>query len=225
MKKINKGFTLAEVLFALAIIGIVATMTLPSIQASFLRQQVATGLAKAINTLENANALALQENNAKDFRDLGITTTNYLDFLKNYIYLTDGPASQTYKTHTNGSKTVYQCATSKDGITFFKTYSSSPNNPVLSRAYSGYAYSILVDINGYKKGPNVHGKDLYDLYVDSKGSVIPIGGTLYKMYKSTPNLVNQCTKNNWGNSGWFNASQCSGSVVDNGYKVIEDTSY
>ena len=52
MKKI--GFTLAEVLVTLAIIGVVATMTLPALMTNTQEQQAKTGLKKGINTLTEA---------------------------------------------------------------------------------------------------------------------------------------------------------------------------
>lgn len=56
MKK--NGFTLAEVLITLAIIGVVATMTLPALMTNTQEQQAKTGLKKAINTLTEAAATA-----------------------------------------------------------------------------------------------------------------------------------------------------------------------
>lgn len=52
MKK--NGFTLAEVLITLAIIGVVATMTLPALMTNTGEQQYKTGLKKGINTLTEA---------------------------------------------------------------------------------------------------------------------------------------------------------------------------
>ena len=52
MKK--NGFTLAEVLITLAIIGVVATMTLPALMNNTAEQQYKTGLKKGINTLTEA---------------------------------------------------------------------------------------------------------------------------------------------------------------------------
>lgn len=49
-----KGFTLAEVLITLAIIGVVATMTLPALLNNTAEQQYKTGLKKGINTLTEA---------------------------------------------------------------------------------------------------------------------------------------------------------------------------
>jgi prepilin-type N-terminal cleavage/methylation domain-containing protein len=56
MKK--NGFTLAEVLITLAIIGVVATMTLPALMTNTQEQQARTGLKKAVNTLTEAAAMS-----------------------------------------------------------------------------------------------------------------------------------------------------------------------
>ena len=52
MKK--NGFTLAEVLITLAIIGVVATLTLPALMTNTGEQQAKTALKKGINTLTEA---------------------------------------------------------------------------------------------------------------------------------------------------------------------------
>ena len=70
MKRLLKGFTLAEVLVTLAIIGVVASLTLPVLNANVTKQQVGPALAKAINTLENANMLAIKENGVRTLVDL-----------------------------------------------------------------------------------------------------------------------------------------------------------
>ena len=49
MKK--NGFTLAEVLITLAIIGVVASLTLPSLMSNTQEQQAVTAFKKAMNTL------------------------------------------------------------------------------------------------------------------------------------------------------------------------------
>ena len=52
MKK--NGFTLAEVLITLAIIGVVAVLTLPALMTNTAEQQAKTALKKGINTLTEA---------------------------------------------------------------------------------------------------------------------------------------------------------------------------
>ena len=69
MKK--TGFTLAEVLITLAIIGVVATLTLPSLMTNTAEQQAVTAFRKALNTLNEAG----QMNAALEGFDYGQITT------------------------------------------------------------------------------------------------------------------------------------------------------
>ena len=50
----KKAFTLAEVLITLAIIGIVAAVTIPSVIANYQQQEFKTGLRKAVSVLNEA---------------------------------------------------------------------------------------------------------------------------------------------------------------------------
>ncbi len=49
-----KGFTLAEVLITLAIIGVVAALTIPSVISNSQQQEFKTGLRKAVSVLNSA---------------------------------------------------------------------------------------------------------------------------------------------------------------------------
>ena len=73
MKK--NGFTLAEVLITLAIIGVVATLTLPALMTNTAEQQAKTALKKGINTLTEA----AQMNQAIDGFDYASLTTASTD--------------------------------------------------------------------------------------------------------------------------------------------------
>ena len=69
MKKI--GFTLAEVLLTLAIIGVVSTMTVPSLISSIDERELQAQAKKAYNTLQNAisQKQALTEMTPEDVAD------------------------------------------------------------------------------------------------------------------------------------------------------------
>lgn len=54
MKRLNSGFTLAEVLITLAIIGVVAAIVLPSVMSNYQYKSVGVKLAKFISTLEGS---------------------------------------------------------------------------------------------------------------------------------------------------------------------------
>ena len=73
MKK--NGFTLAEVLITLAIIGVVATLTLPALMTNTAEQQAKTALKKGINTLTEA-AQMNQAINGFDYASLKVADKN-----------------------------------------------------------------------------------------------------------------------------------------------------
>lgn len=54
MKRLNSGFTLAEVLITLAIIGVVAAIVLPSVMSNYQYKSVGVKLAKFVSTLEGS---------------------------------------------------------------------------------------------------------------------------------------------------------------------------
>jgi len=76
MKK--NGFTLAEVLITLAIIGVVATMTLPALMTNTGEQQAKTGLKKMVNTLTEAAQMhkTVSGFDFGEFNDNGATINN-----------------------------------------------------------------------------------------------------------------------------------------------------
>ncbi len=53
MKRL-RGFTLAEVLITLAIIGVVAAIAIPSVISNSQQQEFKTGLRKAVSVLNSA---------------------------------------------------------------------------------------------------------------------------------------------------------------------------
>jgi len=73
MKK--NGFTLAEVLITLAIIGVVATLTLPALMTNTAEQQSITAFKKLMNTLNEAG----QMNSALEGFDYSISDIGTID--------------------------------------------------------------------------------------------------------------------------------------------------
>ena len=88
MKK--QGFTLAEVLLTLGIIGVVASLTLPSLNKNVQGTKAAPALMKSINTLQNALSLGMAQ---KGLRNLNNYTyvkeifedINTISFYNNFV--------------------------------------------------------------------------------------------------------------------------------------------
>ena len=60
--KVQVGFTLAEVLITLGIIGVVAAMTIPTLMTNYQKKSTATQLKKTYATISNAVRLSEEEN-------------------------------------------------------------------------------------------------------------------------------------------------------------------
>ncbi|MDO5436883.1 MAG: prepilin-type N-terminal cleavage/methylation domain-containing protein [bacterium] len=89
-----KGFTLAEVLITLAIIGVVAAISVPSVISNAQQTEFKTGLKKAVSVLNSAitASIALDGETPYDNQDLYNYLQRHMGVLKS-VYL---PWSSTY---------------------------------------------------------------------------------------------------------------------------------
>lgn len=77
----NRGFTLAEILITLGVIGIVAAMTLPGLVLNYERHATAVKVKKMYNITDNAFRLAMANDGVDKLED----TTFFKAFKKSYI--------------------------------------------------------------------------------------------------------------------------------------------
>ncbi len=82
----RKGFTLAEVLITLAVIGVVAAMTIPTLVSKYHEKQRITQLKKAYSVLNQAFTRAVADYGTPDNWGLTITNTEEKDEEGNAIY-------------------------------------------------------------------------------------------------------------------------------------------
>ena len=170
MKK--NGFTLAEVLITLAIIGVVATMTLPALMTNTAEQQAKTALKKGINTLTEA-AQMNQSIEGFDYASLTETSTDNPDTQSLYGLLAkrtsiDYQASGTKKLESHQGSADDKMAANNYTV-FFRDGSALtfPSSTVSTSAGKGsiagttmqddglvYGVTALFDTNG-TKGPNI----------------------------------------------------------------------
>lgn len=181
----NKGFTLAEVLITLAIIGVIAAISVPSLIQKTNQAELITAWKKEFATLSQASA--------KYSFDIGsISKVNMANDFGNYIKVVkkcsnsaqDGVCwhnvSQSY--YLNGS-TVDD---SNNGVPVASSFISSSgtlyliyNQGICSSNITNYNHEdsscgqVFVDINGFKK-PNTWGKDIFGTNVYSDGTVMPM---------------------------------------------------
>lgn len=186
----KKGFTLAEVLITLGIIGIVAALTMPSLVAKYQKQQTLTTLKKNYAVLQEAFKLAEIENgkvNNWDWSNAEILLTEYLGknlkIIKNYgitdvstnsLCIAKGTPRPEYAQYSwlSGvgiNSPFYANKTASVLLADGSCLGLNPNatNPLYNRY-------VFIDTNGPAK-PNMAGKDLFFFMIDETGRLLPVG--------------------------------------------------
>ena len=201
---VKRGFTLAEVLITLGVIGVVAAVTMPTVIKNYQKKQTVTQLKKAYSKLSQAISMAQ--------KDLGLMEdwdfANFPTAADRAQYFYDN-ALKPYL------KIVKYCAPSSnncwedDSYTLTRTKYTQLNNAVQGHnsfiTTSGYSVFywlhgggtggwFFVDLNGTKE-PNTLGKDIFVFMLDStrasykapKVGFIPQG--MYRLDEETNMLV------------------------------------
>ncbi len=194
------AFTLAEVLITLAIIGVVAAMTIPTLIANYQEKQTVTKLTDAYAIMSNAYALAkvekgpisgwfpnaVQGGSEIDEETGEITfdenmiknADTFLDIIAPYLKMisrckgNDQSCPKHEKTYTLDGT---------ERLTDYKhfSYSTLANGVIIRIGSIKIPCDTLscgdfsVDINGFT-GPNTNGKDIFYFYINSDG-IVPIG--------------------------------------------------
>ena len=152
------GFTLAEVLITLGIIGVVAAMTIPTLINGTNNTQFKTGYKKIMSTLNQAVTMNLALDNT-DFSGLNVTTTAAGDlslynlFNNRMNVISTSVAATAGGIMTTGGASNYTLFFN-DGMAISFPQAAKPSLcPGATTAVSTANCTILVDVNGAKK-PN-----------------------------------------------------------------------
>lgn len=197
------AFTLAEVLIVMGIIGIVAEMTIPTIKQSIDKQTYVTGLKKAYSTFNQAlMQLSSDAGCTGNLACTGVFATGTDDTsagteLAKYfkIIKTCGNVNTPSECDTNtGVSFYYDGSGSRAGGyggyafitadgTFYRisNYGNGCSTNISSGRTSHLKQtcgSVIIDVNGVKKGPNNFGRDIFYFYLSNgKGALLyPRGG-------------------------------------------------
>ncbi len=203
------GFTLAEVLITLGIIGTVAALTIPSLAKNFQNQGYVTGLQKAFTTTQQAFKMYMADEGISSLSDSNLfdgtttfATTSRQDlfdtFVKKYFNpvkicradTSDSSCARQIKwlTKTQESTsfpiTIYNFYT-KDGMEFGYQLAAACN-PDFNRQGSVKALcgTVYVDVNGVTP-PNKWGRDHFIFRISYDGSLVPYWSAQHVQFLTT----------------------------------------
>ncbi len=207
MKK-KLAFTLAEVLVALMIIGVIAAITIPSLVNNANSRQIYSMLTKAHMTVANATGSGEAKYGPLRFWDWNEMISNHYIKSMNVTKWCNGNKKCLPPKYIDTPSVKHWWSSSwktfmtTDGM-FWAMHTTSDcsleqGNPLFTK--NGCAW-VEVDVNGIKK-PNKLGKDVFGFVITPEGT-FPFGGC--------PGCSMDECKNNVGNS-WA----CTGRVLQEG---------
>ena len=229
----KSGFTLAEVLITLGIIGVVAAITLPILIANYQKKVTEERLKQVYSVLHLA-ILQSQEDNGPitdwRFEDNDAGSVGVPNFRKKYIdvylkSLSTYKYSSRYLQNSAGQELVY-CGPTFDDVSVTPAgwgYWLCRHATTTAEVKGLNYFYILVDLNG-PKAPNRVGRDIFYFPINHTGA--PEKGLL----SGNKNISDDSFKKNChdasktGNgysSSWSTGSTCSLWIMHNNWKIPE----
>ena len=242
----KKGFTLAEVLITLGIIGVVAALTAPALIQNTGTAKVGPTLAKAVTTLELANQNMLTETESSTIKaalsdaennPVALTKT-YIETLSNYMHITPydansgTPYSKLIKNYNGEHIAIGAPGTLPKIIGIVLR-----DNTFYATNKDGLLYVIVIgldnkeDVNlpkhqrvlgcvfidiNGKSKPNRVGKDVFAFIMLQNGTMVPFGSSSDSASRNWQNGTTDKCNADEVTTGW----SCAGSIFENGLKVI-----
>ena len=185
------GFTLAEVLVTLGIIGVVSAMTVPTLMQNHQRKTYVTQLHKVYNEIQQASLQYMSDHNAVNLREAGLTSRAKVgEFLNNYFKVVNTCEEGNLRTpclaseyrsiagnstlnNFSGWAAAY-CVTLASGASILLDHPALYTQTV-DGVDSHYGH-VVIDVNG-SAGPNIGGRDVFRLEFYDDGSLDILGAT------------------------------------------------
>lgn len=177
--RFTNGFTLAEVLITLGVIGVVAALTIPAVITNYQKQETLSRLKKAYSIVQQAIKLSEVENESVTNWDNNLNGHDFFEkYIKKYVQYTQEitPAelwSMAPRKFLNGSN--YGGTTYASGSTTATNFILSDGSMITLNFVTTDGIWVGIDTNGIKK-PNQMGKDTFLFLFSSKHGLQPLGG-------------------------------------------------
>lgn len=214
----RKGFTLAEVLITLGIIGVVAAITIPGLITAYKKHVIASSLKRAVSSINQAIKQSESENGEMETWNKSLEQEEFIKlYIRPYMNIaltcknitTCGYKQNKAWKNLNGQYNTYYEPTAYKRVPFITMdgilYAFANNT--FSTTIADNDKIILIDING-PKPPNMHGQDVFLLYrKEAEDSIVPYGAGL-----PLSDIKASCNKNNLG-------LYCAAWIYQNGWNI------
>ena len=212
----NIAFTLAEIILAMGIIGIVATLTITNATKDTDVAEKVAQLRRSEEILSAAFAQAVAENGTIDtwnssMDEMWPIISSYLKLQKN---------CNTGQGCWKNANITYIYNQDISGTTNYDTDSGNIRKGILSNGASFYmgTYFIMVDVNGKNKGLNKVGDDIFSFKIQNDGTILPHSEENSDITKN----YDYCL----GNGGYIHGEYCTAWVLIHGNQdYLKDCAY
>ena len=216
MKK-KKAFTLSEVLIVLAIIGVVAALTMPMLMNNYQKTQQIVALKKVYSQISDAVDRVMIDENAEKFTEVSLLNGDDADpkaFFKKYFrvskFCAPDDSASCFPSVTSLDKSSTGNITNGDDCVVVKDGASICILPGDGNHWT----NVIVDTNGLDK-PNIGGRDVFYFSIYYDGSVDEINPDS-KASKNAAEIREHrkdvCEGNAYGGG-------CLSRVIDAGWKM------
>jgi len=179
----KKGFTLAEILIALTLIGVIAALTLPGLIGDTQHRDISTSIKKAYNTLNNAYGMIYIDHYNAD--KWATSQANVHNLLAEQMQTIGYHQNDTYILSSDGISYQYtsisaDCTGSATNDPTAATQPENPEDPETpeeddSQTISNYCGTMTINIKGENNFNDRPGIKTFAFYLTNTG-FIPYGG-------------------------------------------------
>ncbi len=237
MKKTKSAFTLAEMLLTIGLLGVIASLTLPSVYSNVSAQQLVASLRTTQATISDKIDAGMALEDVQNVRDLkAFDTTSLSTLYKNlskYLRLDTVTEAHTVYSLKDGSKVATWSAsdirqTNTQAFIYITDFTSDKTSSAAEtiKKKGGQVLRrcavVYIDVNGYTK-PNRFGYDVYKYYLAQNGRLYPVGGSDVSLFESdgaSDESKNwESTSDDYACSLTSTGYGCAGRIEDAGWKI------